>query len=175
MNETINIQTHENKRTGFARPKEKWLLFQIDMAEQKTISVAYVQATIESYVGDLVKSPPPPTLLVFSPAEKSNWGIILKSHLSLVGSIQKSWPDTPFRINGTAHAHRQTFFRHWRRRQWAWRHPFAKRVMFASERRGYHLQDQQDWFPYGLLMNMKRDDIKSSKFSTKNFGSSRKL
>lgn len=117
----------------------------------------------------------PPTLLVFSPAEKSNWGIILKSHLSLVGSIQKSWPDTPFRINGTAHARRQTFFRHWRRRQWAWRHPFAKRVMFASERRGYHLQDQQDWFPYGLLMNMKRDDIKSSKFSTKNFGSSRKL
>lgn len=68
--------------------KEKWVLFQYDMAEQKTISVAHVQATIESYVGDLVKLSP--FFLVFSPGEKSNWGIILKSHLSLEGSIQKS-------------------------------------------------------------------------------------
>ena len=59
MNETLNIKKHENKRTTSARPKEKWVLFQIDMAEQKTISVACVQATIESYVGDLVKFPPP--------------------------------------------------------------------------------------------------------------------
>lgn len=69
---------------------------------------------------------PPLLLLVFSPSEKSNWGIILKSHLSLAGSIQKSWPDTPFRINGRTHALQQTFSRLWRRRQWGWRHPLCK-------------------------------------------------